>query len=63
MSDRLRLVFEEASKLPEFEQEALAAIIEEELADEKGWQQRFSQTPSTLAGIEARAKKQFADAL
>jgi hypothetical protein len=59
MSDRLRLVFEAASKLPAKDQEALAAIIEEELADERRWRAHFTETPDVLRHIAERAKRQY----
>ena len=48
-----------AKSLPEAEQEALAAIIQAELADEVAWQKRFAETPATLEKLVARAKEQY----
>ena len=50
-----------AEELPETEQEALAAILQAEMADEARWQRRFAETPSTIEALVRRAKKQFAD--
>ena len=48
-----------AKALPKAEQEALAAIIQAELADEAAWQKRFAETTSTLEKLVSRAKEQF----
>lgn len=48
-----------AKALPEPEQEALAAIIQAEIADEAAWQNRFSGTTSTLDKLVERAKGQY----
>ncbi len=48
-----------ARALPPKEQEALAAIIQAELADEAAWQKRFAATAKTLDKLVARAKQQY----
>ena len=63
MSDRLKLLFDEASKLSEEEQEFLAARLEEELADEQRWQKRFAETPHVLEKLAAEAREAHAKGL
>lgn len=58
MSDRLRLAFEEASKLSEREQDAFAAFIIAELQDESGWQARFDNSQEALSRLAASALKE-----
>ncbi|MFI5386191.1 MAG: hypothetical protein ACHQ50_08735 [Fimbriimonadales bacterium] len=41
------------------EQEALAAILEAEIADEAAWQKRFAETPGTIGKLVERAKRQY----
>jgi hypothetical protein len=61
MIERLRAVVEEAEKLPEEEQEALAALWEEVL-EEARWEATLSE-PRSLRALDAmvkRAKEQVA---
>jgi hypothetical protein len=48
----------EAQKLSAADQDALAAIILDELADERGWQQAFAQSQDELARLAQRARDQ-----
>ena len=51
MIDRVRL-------LPTQSQEAIAALILEELADEQRWEEAFARSPETLTALAAKAVKQ-----
>lgn len=48
MTKLLEKVFDEVSKLPQKEQDALAAWIMEELASEQRWEKTFAESPSLL---------------
>jgi hypothetical protein len=48
MTKLLEKVFDEVSKLPQKEQDALAAWIMEELASEKRWEKTFSGSSDLL---------------
>lgn len=58
MTDLLEKAFAEAARLPEPEQEALAAWLLEELESERRWQELFSRSADRLAELanEARAE-------
>lgn len=43
------------AQLPETDQDAIAALILEELEDERKWQQSFAQSPDALAQLAAEA--------
>ena len=45
MTELLKQALSEVEKLPEIEQDGIAAIILEELADEKRWQEKYSLPP------------------
>lgn len=47
MTSLLQQAIEEVQKLPDGEQDAIAAIILEELAGEERWQQAFASLPKT----------------
>jgi hypothetical protein len=55
MTKLLEEVFAEASKLPEQEQDALAAVILEELASERRWDQAFADSADLLAQLADQA--------
>ena len=55
MRKLLAEAFAEALKLPEAEQEALAAWILAELASERRWQEAFDCSPDLLARLGAEA--------
>lgn len=48
MTKLLEKAFEEASKLPEQEQDALARAVLEELASERRWDELFASSPELL---------------
>ncbi|MGD0016800.1 MAG: hypothetical protein ABSC38_04700 [Verrucomicrobiia bacterium] len=49
----------EASKLPEKEQDALAALLLEELACEKQWDKQFAGSQDELAKLAREATVEF----
>ena len=55
MTKLLEEAFVEASKLPEQEQDALAAVILEELASERRWDQAFADSADLLAQLADQA--------
>jgi hypothetical protein len=55
MTKLLEEAFAEASKLPEQEQDALAAVILEELASERRWDQAFANSADLLAQLADQA--------
>ncbi|MCI0439076.1 MAG: hypothetical protein L0177_08080 [Chloroflexi bacterium] len=55
MTELLEKAFAEASKLPEDEQEALAAWILEELASERRWAESFARSQDALAKLADEA--------
>ncbi len=59
MTSKLQDILRRVEQMPEEEQNFLAAVMEEEIADEQRWQLRFAATPSVLESIQERAKRQF----
>ena len=61
MTELLEKAFAEVAKLPEGEQEALAAWILEELASEQRWEQAFARSNDLLADLadEALEERRF----
>jgi len=55
MTKLLEEAFAEASKLPEQDQDALAAVILEELASERRWDQAFADSADLLAQLAEQA--------
>ena len=55
MTKLLEKAFAAASKLPEQEQDALAAVILEELASERRWDQAFADSADLLAQLADQA--------
>ena len=51
MTKSLKKAFDAASKLPEAEQDALAAAILEELESERRWDELFYRSADTLAKL------------
>ena len=51
MTELLRRAFEEASKLPPGEQDALASILLEELDGERRWETTLEDTHEKLTGL------------
>ncbi|MBI5164035.1 MAG: hypothetical protein HY985_09045 [Magnetospirillum sp.] len=60
MNKMLEHAFAEVARLPDAEQETIACLILEELAAERGWDERFAKSESKLAEMARRAKAQHA---
>lgn len=60
MTELLERAFTEASKLPEKEQDAMAALLLEELASEKRWETAFASSPRQLSTMARAALREFA---
>ena len=57
MTHLLEQALARLSVLPESDQDAIAALILEELADEQRWQDSFARTQDQLALLAERARK------
>jgi hypothetical protein len=55
MTRLLRRAFEEASKLPDDEQNALARLLLEEIYSEEGWASIFAETKDLLSELADEA--------
>lgn len=55
MTKLLQKAFDEASKLPEAEQDALGRVLLEELASERCWEQLFAGSHDLLAELANEA--------
>ena len=51
MTELLRKAFEEASKLPPQEQDAIASVLLEEIEGEQKWDATLEETQGQLAGL------------
>jgi len=59
MTQLLERAFSEASKLPEKEQNAVAALLLEELASEKRWDEAFASSEQQLSSMAREALREF----
>ena len=59
MTTRLEKALAEAAKLPDDEQDALAAILLDEMRSEARWQKAFADSPDQLAALAAEALDDF----
>ena len=59
VTNSLRTAFDEASKLPEDEQEAFAAWILEELESDRCWIEAFANSQDTLEKLANEALEDF----
>jgi hypothetical protein len=59
MNTRLEEAFAQAAQLPPDEQEALAALLLDELASERLWDQAFAQSQNQIAGLADEALAEF----
>jgi hypothetical protein len=55
MTKLLQKAFDEASKLPETEQDALGRALLEEIASERRWEELFSRSADLLAELADQA--------
>jgi hypothetical protein len=58
MSQMLDHAVAEARKLPDAEQDAIAALILEEIEDDQRWEEALARSPEKLAALAARAEEQ-----
>ena len=56
MTPLLKKVISEVSKLPPEEQDALAAVILEELEDEQRWQKAFAESQDKLVQLAHKVR-------
>ena len=61
MTSKLQHAFEEASKLPPEEQDALAAAILEEIAVDELWDKSFQKSAAALAQLAEEALREHRD--
>jgi hypothetical protein len=59
MNTRLEEAFAQAAQLPPDEQEALAALLLDEIASERLWDQAFAQSQSQIAKLADEALTEF----
>lgn len=59
MTSLLEEAFAKASQLPPKEQDALAALLLEEIASERDWAKLFSQSQGQLAKLAEEALAEF----
>ncbi|HTU88623.1 MAG TPA: hypothetical protein VMF69_00865 [Gemmataceae bacterium] len=57
MTQLLEQALSEVQKLAEPEQDAIAALILDELADERRWQESFARLQNQLARLAAKARE------
>ena len=60
MNKLLERAITELAVLPDDKQEAMASLILEEMAAERGWDERFARSEHKLADLARRAKEQHA---
>ncbi len=60
MTQLLEKVLNEVAKLPAFEQDAVAAILLEELASERRWSESFAKSQDSLAKLAEQALAEYA---
>ena len=58
MSRLLDQAVDAVRKLSDEEQDAIAALILDEIEDERRWEEAFAQSPGKLAALSARAAEQ-----
>ena len=61
MSQLLDQAVAEARKLPDAEQDAIAALILQEIEDDRRWDETLAKSPGKLAALAARAEEQVRD--
>ena len=57
MTQALQQAIAELQKLPESEQDAMAAIILEEIADEERWTSAFAKSQNALSRIAVKVRE------
>ncbi len=61
MTNLLEKAFKQAAKLSESSQDAIAAIVLEELEDEKKWEISFSNSQKSLSELATKVSKEIED--
>jgi hypothetical protein len=61
MSSMLDQAITEVRKLPAEDQDAIAALILQEIEDDRRWDEAFARSPGKLAALAARAEQQVRD--
>jgi len=56
MTQLLEQAVDQVKKLPNSEQDAIAALILEEIADERRWDEKFAQTQPQLARLAEQVR-------
>ena len=56
MSPMLDQAMAEARKLPDEEQDSIAALILDEIADDRRWEESLARSPDKLAALAARER-------
>ncbi len=56
MTHLMQQAVDEVKKLPDPEQDAIAAMILDELADERRWQESFARSADQLSGLAAKVR-------
>jgi hypothetical protein len=59
MTGLLKKAFDEASRLPEREQDELAKLVLEEIASEESWSQAFGRTSDRLGALADEAIEEY----
>ncbi len=59
MTKLLKQILEQASRLPDEDQDSLAAIILEEMADEARWAKAFERSQGALEKLTQEALEEF----
>ena len=59
MTHALEIALAEAAKLPSSEQDALAAILLEEIASDQRWSQSFAKSGALLESLAVEALAEF----
>ncbi len=60
MTQRLEQVIAEAQKLPGPAQDAIAALVLEQVADDHAWDEAFARSQGQLAKLAAKAREDMA---
>jgi hypothetical protein len=59
MNKMLQHAIDEIARLPDEEQTSIAALILDELADERRWQEQFSRSSTRLSAIVAGVRDEI----
>ena len=62
MTRMLERAIAEANELPDSEQDAIATLILEQIADDRAWDEAFARSQEPLARLAAKAREDVAAA-